>query len=77
MYQPDEMTRQDLKDAGCPDDFADICTETADYAERARLLRICRRKLLGEIHIQQKKLDRLDYLIYITEKKKEEIRNGE
>ena len=41
-------------------------------AERIRILRKCRYRLLDEIHGKQQALDRLDYLIYEMKNKKKE-----
>ena len=60
----DEKTRENLRDAGC--DEALIAELGALPSTCARLCRLkaYRRKLLDGIHIEQRKLECLDYLIY-------------
>lgn len=58
---------QNLKDAGCTDEFiqafmADL--EQEKVADGMRLLQKHRRFLLNSTHEWQKKIDCLDYLIY-------------
>ena len=57
---------QNLKDAGCEDDFIErfiLALENNQNKEASLLLRGWRNSLLDEIHNDQHKLDRLDYLI--------------
>lgn len=57
---------QNLKDAGCEDDFIErfiLALENNQNKEVSLLLRGWRNSLLDEIHNDQHKLDRLDYLI--------------
>lgn len=58
---------QNLKDAGCTDDFIQTFMgdlEQGKTAEGMKLLRKHRRFLLDSTHEWQKKIDCLDYLIY-------------
>lgn len=57
---------QNLKDAGCEDDFIErfiLALENDQNKEAFLLLRRWRNSLLDEIHNNQHKLDCLDYLI--------------
>ena len=57
---------QNLKDAGCEDDFIErfiLALENNQNKEVFLLLRGWRNSLLDEIHNNQRKLDCLDYLI--------------
>lgn len=57
---------QNLKDAGCEDDFIErfiFTLESSQDKEVFLLLRGWRNSLLDEIHSNQHKLDCLDYLI--------------
>lgn len=67
-----ETVVQTLKDAGCPEDFAARflqVMECGSTAEQLRLLSCQRCKLLEQVHIEQKKLDCLDYLRYSLKSK--------
>lgn len=62
-----EAVEQNLRDAGCPDEF--IVTfmrvwETGTAEEQLRLLACQRCRQLDCVHMEQKKLDCLDYLRY-------------
>jgi len=62
-----EAVKQNLRDAGCPDEI--IVTymrawDTGTAEEQLRLLACQRRRLLDSVHEEQKKLDCLDYLRY-------------
>lgn len=66
-----ETVVQTLKDAGCPEDFVARflqVMERGSTAEQLRLLSCQRCKLLEQVHIEQKKLDCLDYLRYSLQK---------
>ncbi len=60
----DEKTLANLRDAGC--DEALVAELDAMPSSCARLCRLkaYRRKLLDDIHTEQRKLECLDYLIY-------------
>lgn len=62
-----EAVEQNLRDAGCSDEF--IVTfmqvwEAGTPSEQLRLLACQRCRLLDHVHEEQKKLDCLDYLRY-------------
>ena len=74
------MTKQvrsitrNLKDAGCGAGFIERflhLQEEGETAEGFRLLSKQRKSLLDTIHAEQKKLDNLDYLIFILKKQEE------
>ncbi len=70
--KPDvEAVEQNLRDAGCSDEF--IATfmrvwEVGTTEEQLRLLSCQRCRLLDCVHAEQRKLDCLDYLRYQLEK---------
>ena len=53
-----------LRDAGCSEELIEQYTSAASGCARICLLKQFRRELLSSIHAKQKKLERLDYLIY-------------
>lgn len=61
---------QNLKDADCNQDlinkFFQLC-ESGKLSEQLRLLSAHRKILLNKLHISQKQIDYLDYLIYSLE----------
>ncbi len=66
-----EAVKQNLRDAGCSEEF--IVTfmhvwEAGTSAEQLRLLACQRCRLLDHVHEEQRKLDCLDYLRYQLEK---------
>lgn len=64
---------QNLNDAGCTQDVVEQFLTLWEKSERDTqlgFLRRHRRFLLDGIHVEQKKLDCLDYLIYQLEKQK-------
>jgi len=66
-----EAVEQNLRDAGCSDEF--IVTfmhawDTGTAEEQLRLLARQRCRLLDSVHEEQKKLDCLDYLRYQLQK---------
>ncbi len=75
-----EAVEQNLRDAGCPDEF--IVTfmrawDTGTAEEQLRLLACQRCRLLDSVHAEQKKLDCLDYLRYQLQKaQKSQMRAG-
>ena len=73
IYQKTDVkaVEQNLRDAGCPDEFiADFMRvwEEGTPAEQLRLLSRQRCRLLDALHAEQKKLECLDYLRYQLEK---------
>lgn len=70
-----EIDRQDteqlLREAGCEDRFVHIFLSMMDGGSveaQLRLLRDQRRRQLDLVHMEEKKLDKLDYLRYTLEK---------
>ena len=62
-----ESVEQNLKDAGCYSDMIEgclKCLEKGQLREELRRLERYRRSLLEKLHVEQKKMDCLDYLIY-------------
>lgn len=62
---------QNLSDAGCDLDTAKMCTELilAGKCEQAlALIKPQRKRLLEEIHANQKRIDSLDFLVYKIER---------
>lgn len=58
---------ENLKDAGCSKDTAErflMLLEDGSYPEQQELLRAERTRLLDALHVVQKRIDCLDYLIY-------------
>lgn len=63
----DQLLIRNLKDAGCPE--ADIqrflkLGQAGKQQEQLRLLSIHRANLLNQLHISQRQIDCLDYLVY-------------
>lgn len=63
--------RQNLIDAGCSADFIEQYATLPDD-EQLPYLRRHRRHLLDAIHNKQLQLDRLDYLLYVLQKRGDE-----
>jgi len=67
----EEALIQNLRDAGCEEkaiaDFLD-CIKKGRKVESLRLLKKQRSRLLDAVHEEQKKIDRLDYLVYRMQK---------
>jgi uncharacterized protein Smg (DUF494 family) len=62
-----EMLLQNLKDAGCDQQTIKNCLalfQQKNTSEMKRLLAKHKQKLLETIHIHQKEIDCLDYLIF-------------
>lgn len=62
-----EMLLQNLKDAGCDQQMIENCVEMfqqKNILEMKRLLAKHKRKLLETVHIHQKEIDCLDYLVF-------------
>ena len=67
-----ESMTQNLKDAGCLKEDIDLFFmfyENNKESEALSVLKKQRAALLEKIHMEQKKLDNLDYLIYEMKKK--------
>ncbi len=60
-----------LRDADCPDEFAQrflTAMETESIPDQLRLLRTQRTRQLDRVHCEERKLDHLDFLRYTLEK---------
>ncbi len=63
---------QNLRDAGCPEDFIKrflACLTHGTPIEQERMLERERRCILEKVHDEQKKLDCFDYLRYALKRK--------
>ena len=73
-YRTQEDLVQNLKDAGCSEktisDFLEDITQEK-LPEGLRLLQRHRRVLLDELHREQRRIDCLDYLVFLLEKQKQ------
>lgn len=63
----DETTIANLRDAGCCDALIGELSELPSTCARICRLKTYRRDLLGRVHAEQRKLETLDYLIYILQ----------
>ncbi len=64
---------QNLRDAGCPEDFIKrflACLTHGTPAEQERMLERERRCILEKVHDEQKKLEYFDYLRYALNKER-------
>lgn len=62
---------QNLADAGCDGETAEMCTElilAEKYEQALALIKPRKKRLLEEIHANQKRVDSLDFLVYKIEK---------
>ena len=67
-----EHLAQGLTDAGCGKEFIDgICSlyQAGNYPEMLRQMKKQRCTLMDAMHESQRKVDRIDYLIYHQEKR--------
>lgn len=74
MYieQSNEAVIQNLKDAGCDESTIEIFMDdikNGKVDDGLKLLATHRRSLLDALHKDQKKIDCLDYLVFIMRKK--------
>lgn len=72
-HDSEEAVIQNLKDAGCNQDTIDQfveCLEHGTLEEQLRILSQHRSKLLDQLHIVQRRIDCLDYLVYQIERHK-------
>lgn len=66
------ILRENLKDAGCSPDMIRRCEILAHGKKEGELLQVLslhRRALLNAVHESERRIDRLDYLIYQIEKR--------
>ncbi|MDE6579434.1 MAG: hypothetical protein K2K41_02760 [Ruminiclostridium sp.] len=69
-YREDSII-QNLKDSGCSSEIIETFVtdlRTKKYSEGMKLLAAHRRRLLEELHREQKQIDCLDYLVYRIKK---------
>lgn len=69
--KPKETIVQNLKDAGCNQEVIENFLLYYDENQKEKqlaLLAVQRQELLNKVHIEEKKISRLDYLIYQIEK---------
>jgi len=69
-----DAVAQNLRDAGCPEEFIKnfiLALSHATPAEQAQMLERQRRCILEKVHDEQKKLDCLDYLRYTLKKEQQ------
>lgn len=69
----EEEIKENLIDAGCSEELIaeyESCADCGNEKKCMKLLEKHRRALLDEIHTEQKKVDCLDYLIYMKKRKK-------
>lgn len=62
---------QNLSDAGCEKEMAERCTElifSGKYEQALALIKPLKKRLLEEIHANQKRVDSLDFLVYKIER---------
>lgn len=65
-----EMLLQNLKDAGCDQQLIDYCLllfQQNNISEMKRILANYKRKLLETLHMYEKEIDCLDYLMFRLE----------
>ncbi len=65
------MIKQNLIDAGCDKEMVNFCISLAEQKSESELKKLLvqhKRDLLDSIHIRQKQVDCLDFLVYQIEK---------
>ncbi|HJA92176.1 MAG TPA: hypothetical protein H9717_03505 [Candidatus Eisenbergiella merdipullorum] len=70
-YDSEEAVLQNLKDAGCDQETIDRfmeCLKKGTLKEQLQILSRHRNDLLDKVHIEQKRIDCLDYLVYQLQK---------
>ncbi len=72
VYTSEQAVIQNLKDAGCDrkmvQRFLELGAE-GNTGEQLKLLDIHRHRLLDRIHLEEKRINCLDYLVYRLQKK--------
>lgn len=71
----DDKTRRNLIDAGCDDKFIEKYDCCCDKKACEKLLLQHRKQLLDEIHVKEKNIGCLDYLVYTINKQEAKKRN--
>ena len=70
MYNSMEAVIRNLKDAGCAQATIEqfmVCLKNGNSKEQLRILSQHRQELLDKVHMEQKRIDCLDYLVYQIE----------
>lgn len=68
-----ELLLQNLQDAGCNQQMIDACVvlfQKNNILKLKQLLAGHRRELLDTVHLRQKEIDCLDYLVFMLDKKR-------
>ena len=64
-----EKIRQNLIDAGCGEEFIKECAACmGDEKQCEKLLAVHRRKRLDEVHVKERCISCLDYLVFMIKK---------
>lgn len=74
LYPSEEDVFQNLKDAGCDEETIQTFMDNLQNGKQAkgmRLLENHRRSLLDNLHEEQKRIDCLDYLLFVLKKQKQ------
>ena len=59
-----DTLKEDLRGIGCPDGIIDQLELAEGNSRRLMILNSYRKKLLGDVHREQQRLQDLDYLIF-------------
>lgn len=73
LYLSEEDVFQNLKDAGCDEETIQTFMDNLQNGKQVkgmRLLENHRRGLLDNLHEEQKRIDCLDYLLFVLKKQK-------
>lgn len=74
LYLSEEDVFQNLKDAGCDEETIQTFINNLQNGKQVkgmRLLENHRRSLLDNLHEEQKRIDCLDYLLFVLKKQKQ------
>lgn len=74
LYPSEGDVFQNLKDAGCDEETIQSFMDNLQNGKQAkgmRLLENHRRSLLDNLHEEQKRIDCLDYLLFVLKKQKQ------
>jgi len=66
-YGSREAVIQNLKDAGCAQNIIECCMACMEQGKKSELLKRLeehRNGLLHKVHVEEKRIDCLDYLVY-------------
>ena len=67
----EKAVRQNLRDAGCDNKTIQLffqCRQEGNFSSQLSLLSAHRQELLAALHREEKRIDCLDYLIYLLQK---------